>query len=168
MSVTRVALISTIIATFSLQSACSFLFVQGPPDDHARRVSFSCSESNTLPVLDMIWAGLNGLGAAVVDDTAENKDQVRVVGIGWLLLSGISAIYGFSKVSECNKAQQLRDERFYPGGVAAPPPAAPPPAAPPPGALPPAVAPPHAAAPPPAAPPPAAAPAPTPPALHGR
>jgi hypothetical protein len=48
----------------SLPSGCSFLFVKGPPAHHAQLQSFDCSESNALPVLDVIWAGLNGIGAA--------------------------------------------------------------------------------------------------------
>jgi hypothetical protein len=34
------------------------------------------------------------------------------VGIGWLVVAGASAIYGFSKVSECSDAKQQRDAQY--------------------------------------------------------
>jgi hypothetical protein len=149
------------IFTVSLHSGCSFLFVNGPPADHAQVASFHCSESNAWPVVDMIWAGLNGLGAvsAAGDDTNPDQDQIVGVGLAWLAVSGISAIYGFSKVSQCNDAKRLRDERYYPERIAAPAPAPAPVSAAPSAS---GVAPVRAA--PAAAPVPAAAPAPAPPA----
>jgi hypothetical protein len=151
----------------SLPSGCSFLFVKGPPANHAQMNSFDCSDGNGWPVFDLIWAGLNGLGAASAAGDDENPDPqatdpgtVVAVGLGWLVLSGASAIYGFTKVSKCKDAKRLRDERYYPPPgmpATAPAPAAVPPPPPPP---PPAAAPPPVAAPVPVAPPPADAPAP--------
>lgn len=125
MGVTRLGLISAMILTVSLHSGCSFLFVKGPPANHAEVASFECSESNAWPVVDMIWAGLNGLGAASAAGDDENPDQGQIVtvGVSWLVVSGISAIYGFSKVSACSDAKRLRDERYYPPRMAAPAPA---------------------------------------------
>jgi hypothetical protein len=152
------------IFAVSVHSGCSALFVSGPPANHAQMATFECSESNAWPVIDAIWAGLNGIGAASAagDDTNPNQAQIVAVGLSWLAVSGISAIYGFSKVSQCHDAKRQRDERFY--GAPAPTPApvlatpAAPGAAPPPGAVVPA-APVRAA--PAAAPMPPAAPAPT-------
>ncbi|HEX4423252.1 MAG TPA: hypothetical protein VH165_35320 [Kofleriaceae bacterium] len=102
------------IAAVSLHPGCSFLFVSGPPADHARRASFDCSESNAVPVLDTIWAGLNALGAisATGDGTNPNQGEIVAVGVGWLVVSGISAIYGYSQVSQCKKAKQEREDRY--------------------------------------------------------
>src|ERR1043165_3138739 len=120
MSLARIGLISVLTVTMSMGSGCSFLFVHGPPEDHAQMARFECSESHALPVLDLIWAGLNGLGAATVDDTNPQHDQVVGVGIAWLVVSGISAIYGFNKVGACNKAKRERDERYLPPDIAMP------------------------------------------------
>jgi hypothetical protein len=167
-------LIGIVIVALLFHSGCSFLFVKGPPEQHAQMWTFDCSESNAFPILDTIWAGLNGLGAitAAGDSTTPNQTQVIAVGTSWLVVSGISAIYGFSKVSACNEARRQREERYQkalggPSAVPAPGPgpalpagAAPPsgaprgaPAAPPPPGSAPAVAPPPPVAPP-AAPPP--------------
>jgi hypothetical protein len=188
MGFTRMAWIGTMIFAAILGTGCSFLFVNGPPRDHERRASFTCTESNAWPVVDAIWAGLNGIGAASAanDEMNPDKDQIIAVGVGWLLVSGISAVYGFGKVSDCKTATGHRDERVrrvydpdaepvpratkpaarpvapsHPAPSPAPAAAGPPTAAPvPPTAAP---APPTAPAPPPAAPaPPTAAPAPPP------
>jgi hypothetical protein len=159
MHVIRFGLIGALISAVLLQSGCSFLFVKGPPDNHAEMASFDCSESNALPVLDLIWAGLNGIGAASAagDDQIMNQEQIVGVGLAWVVVSGISAISGFSKVSKCKDARRQRERRYEsyelermraPAPVSAP--AAPAPATAP---VPPPAAP---------APPPAAAPAPLP------
>jgi|GEM_PF-3585240 len=125
MDVKRVVGIAATIALVSLQSGCSFLFVHGPPSNHAELASFDCSESNGWPIFDVIWAGLNGLGAATAGDTPEmtsnggtstgpSQDEVVAVGVTWLVVSGISAIYGFSKTSECRTAKH-RGEAPSPG-----------------------------------------------------
>lgn len=165
------AILSIIVAVaLVFHAGCSYLFVSGPPANHAQLAVFDCTESNTLPVLDLIWAGLNGLGAASALSESEqmnsNRDQVITVGALWLAVSGTAAIYGFSKVSDCKSARRQRDERYYPPrGWAPGSPAAYPP---PPGSYPPPVyyptpgypAPAGAAAPPGGAAAPAAAPAP--------
>jgi len=163
--VTRHSAICLLISSLLLAPlpGCSFLFVHGPPENHAALTTFQCSESNAWPVLDGIWSLLNGLGAltAAGDDNNPDQGQIVAVGLSWFVVSGISAIYGFSKVSDCNKARQQRDERYaYPPPGPVPAPYAPPRPSP-------AVAPRPAVAPAPAAtpPPPAVAPpAPPPPA----
>jgi hypothetical protein len=122
MAVTRAGLISAMMVAVLLHSGCSLLFVKGPPAEHAQMVTFECSDSKALPVLDTIWAGLNGLGAASAANDNQNPDQGQIIAVGlaWLAVSGISAIYGFSKVSACSDAKQQRDERLSQGGFAAP------------------------------------------------
>jgi hypothetical protein len=119
MDFVRVGLIGTMACALLLHSGCSFLFVHGPPADHARVTTFECSESNAWPVVDVIWAGLNGLGAASAAGDDKNPQQGQIVGVGiaWLVVSGISAIYGFGKVSTCKDAKRARDERYLGRGV---------------------------------------------------
>lgn len=125
--------IAIMMVVLLFHPGCSFLFVKGPPEQHAQMSSFDCSESNAWPVIDTIWAGLNGLGAisASNDSTMPSPgqpshDQVVAVGVSWLVVSGISAIYGFSKVSACNDARRQREERYQGGtGISGAPPADP-------------------------------------------
>jgi hypothetical protein len=72
--------------------------------------SFTCTESDAAPILDIVWAGLNVLGAvaAASEPTAyENPDQIVVVGLGWGVLSSFSAASGFNKSKQCRRALQL-------------------------------------------------------------
>jgi hypothetical protein len=125
MGLIRVCLIGVMGVALTLHSGCSFLFVKGPPEQHAQMAIFDCSDSNAWPAIDLIWAGLNGLGAASAagDDANPQQDQIVAVGLAWLAVSGFSAIYGFSKVGQCERAKRTRDERYLGGGVAAPTPA---------------------------------------------
>jgi hypothetical protein len=92
------------------------LFVSGPPANHTAVVSFDCSDNHAWPVIDAIWAGLNGLGAAIAisDSTTRNRGQVIEVGLAWLAMSGFSAIDGFSKVSDCHAARRQHDDHNAP------------------------------------------------------
>jgi hypothetical protein len=89
-------------------TGCSFLFVNGPPADHDRLPYFTCTQSNAVPALDLIWAGLNGLGAAAAlsadEGTYENQGQAVFVGLGWVVISGLSARHGFVRAQECRAA----------------------------------------------------------------
>ena len=139
-------------------SGCSYIFSKGPPDDHRRLRYFDCSTSYAPPVLDTIWAGLNGLGAlnAASSSDAEwtstySRGATMAVGLVWLMLSGSSAFYGYSQVSSCNEARNqmiMRMNNRYPNEPRSWPP-------PPPRSFPP-------PAPAPADPPPEAPPAPQP------
>lgn len=113
MCVTRAGLVGAVIFANLLQSGCSFMFVKGPSAKHAEKASFECSESNAAPVIDAISAAVNVLGTtlAAIDDQLVDREQVNV-NLTWAAVSGISAIYGFRKVSQCNDAKRLRDERY--------------------------------------------------------
>src|ERR1700759_730290 len=104
----KLGMIGIMIAALTAQPGCSFLFVNGPPDNHAKLPTWDCSDSNAWPVVDVIWAALNGIGAASAsggDQTTNaqgdmvSSSTVVAVGVAWLVVSGVSAIYGFKKVS---------------------------------------------------------------------
>jgi hypothetical protein len=122
MGLFRVGLIGAMGFALVLHSGCSFLFVNGPPENHAGLATFECSESKGWPTFDAIWAALNGIGAASAFADNENPDQGQIVAVGlaWLAVSGASAVYGYSKVSDCHKAKRARDERYSGRGVAGP------------------------------------------------
>ncbi len=114
MCVTGTGLVGAMIFAVMLQSGCSFMFVEGPPAKHAERASFECSTSNAAPMVDTISAAVNGLGVALAanEDRMLNREQDMKVNLTWLAVSGISAIYGFRKVSQCKDAKRLRNERY--------------------------------------------------------
>jgi hypothetical protein len=97
-----------IVLTAAPSAGCSFLFVNGPPTGHEQLPYFSCTQSNTMPVLDAIWAGLNGLGAAVAlsadESTLQDRNQTVAVGAAWLVVSGLSARTGFRRTNQCRAA----------------------------------------------------------------
>ncbi len=93
-------------------AGCSFLFVHGPPPDHERLPFFDCSSSNVLPVLDALYAGLAateavaaGEGSRTFSTTSSRRRRDAWVLAGEAALVGASAVYGFSKTSDCRKAQ---------------------------------------------------------------
>jgi hypothetical protein len=139
----RASLSVVILVALSSHSGCSYLFVSGPPANHVVSPYFDCTDTNALPGLDLIWAALNGVGAVLAlsdsDKMIDNRDQVIAVGSLWAVVSGTSAIYGFSKVAACKQAKLQRDQRFAPGMVPGyyPPPAYPPGYYPPPPGYPP-------------------------------
>ena len=154
-----------------IMPGCSFIFSEGPPANHHRLPYFDCSTSYAPPVIDTVWAGLQGLNALGAAATSEadwnaeiSRGGVIAVGLLWLALSGTSAIYGYNKVGSCRDAKNqlmLRMSRQPPGGYPPtwPPPPGYPPSYPPPG-YPPGYPPPGypapPATPPPGSPPPAA------------
>ncbi|HVV17527.1 MAG TPA: hypothetical protein VHH90_10015 [Polyangia bacterium] len=146
-------------------TSCSFLFVHGPPPDHERLPYFDCSSSNVLPVLDALYGGLAAAeavaaGAGSPTFSSSGKSEAWVLA-GEAAVVGASAVYGFSKTSDCRQAQAAMIKRAqtrpFGGPTFGPTPA---PAFAPPGAPPvdPWTGRPVGAPPPPYAPPPAPAP----------
>ena len=96
-------------------SACGWLLVQGPPTGHEQMSAFSCTESDVAPALDLVWGGLNVVGAALAassPDSYENPGQIEAVGIGWGVVSGMSAMSGFKKAKECREALRRLQARL--------------------------------------------------------
>lgn len=98
-----------------LLSGCGLLISQGPPTGHELMPAFSCTESNTAPTLDLVWGGLNLLGAALAsssDETYYDSPGAAVaVGLSWAVVSSISAAAGFRKSRECRQALQQLAQR---------------------------------------------------------
>lgn len=106
---------------------CSFVFVHGPPHDHERLPFFDCTTSNVLPILDALYAGAAATDAALAgsgnhvfaSSSTSSSTADTLVLAGEAALVGASAIYGFSKTSDCRKAQELMLKRAaqQPGGM---------------------------------------------------
>jgi len=97
-----------------LLPGCGFVFSQGPPTGHEQMESFTCTESNAGPILDIVWASLNVLGAlgAASDPSAyENSGEIVAVGLGWGVFSSFSAASGFNKSKQCKLALRQLAER---------------------------------------------------------
>jgi hypothetical protein len=121
---------------------CSFLFSKGPPADYREQGYFDCS-GNAAPVLDTVWAGLNGLGSVIAASSSDEswKQQGQTsdrttsffVGVMWVAVSGASAIYGYHNAAACSDAKEevmsesvryrpSRRTRYVPPKTPAPPP----------------------------------------------
>ena len=104
-------------------SGCGFLFVHGPPADHAQRMErFSCTESNVGPILDGIWGSLNAIALVryATDESWRFENDLEtahaVIFGGWVIFSGSASIVGFNKTKSCKQAraawgQRLRESR---------------------------------------------------------
>jgi len=96
------------------QTGCSLLFTNPPPENHAQLNSFSCTESEAAPILDVIWAGLNLMGAVVIagnPDAYEDPDQAVAIGLAWTAVSTGSAVFGFSNTKKCRQARAMAGNR---------------------------------------------------------
>jgi hypothetical protein len=106
-----------------LLSGCGFVLTEGPPTGHEHMTGFTCTESDAGPILDVVWAGLNVLSAAVVasdPDAFTNSDLNVVLGLGWAVFSSFSAASGFNKSKQCRRALQLLAQRQGQPGAATP------------------------------------------------
>ncbi len=111
-SLYRLAIVLTLIP-FAL-GACGLIFTHGPPAEYEHLEHFSCTASNTGPVIDVVWGALNLAGALVVagnPDQYLNPDQAEASGLFWGVLSGVSAGVGFDKVKKCVAAKRDLAER---------------------------------------------------------
>ncbi len=114
---TSVALLGLLPIT---SGACGFIFSHGPPADHEQRSgSFSCTESNTGPIIDLIWGGLLVLsGISLAADPSEFEAEGLEAGpyvaffLGWGALSGAAAGVGFNKSNKCREAKQAWENRL--------------------------------------------------------
>jgi hypothetical protein len=96
--------------------ACGFIFTHAPPQGYETMTEFSCTESNAGPIVDVVWASLNVLGAlaaASEPDTYDNSSEIVAVGLTWGLVSGAAAIVGFGKTKRCREAKLDQDQSMY-------------------------------------------------------
>jgi hypothetical protein len=152
--VTKVAVVSVLATLAAAATGCSLAFVNGPPPNHQKLAYFDCSSSRALPTLDLLVAGAATVdaipGVANGASGLSNHAALAVFGAEAALFAA-SAIYGYSKTSECREAQSEMLKRAaqtptlaYPPGYGGPygrpaPPPYDPWVAPPPAAAPPAV-----------------------------
>ena len=102
-------------------AGCSFLFSKGPKSDSDYGTHPGDCSGYALPVLDTVWAGLNGIGAMTAASTSQvewdskkeyaSRSTTIAVGLLWLGIYGASAIYGYSNASKCSEAMADTEDR---------------------------------------------------------
>jgi hypothetical protein len=91
---------------------CSLATMEKVPANHRQLVVFDCTSSRAAPVFDVVWGGLNAVGAAAAIVSGDKSNSgpppgvTAAVGIGWAILSVISATKGFQQAQECKAAKQ--------------------------------------------------------------
>lgn len=100
-------------------TGCSFVFVDGPPREHAKLPSFDCSTSRAVPILDSLFGALQ-LANFVYTATRTQQDWddiykgsapfsrhegLAIYGV-LAAVAGLSAYYGFSRVEQCREAKE--------------------------------------------------------------
>lgn len=99
-----------------LLTGCGFVFTKGPPTGHEQMDSFTCTESNAGPILDIVWGGLNLLAAIQMSSNPtaygySSSSEVVGIGVAWAGFSSLSAASGFKKSKQCHRALQQLAER---------------------------------------------------------
>ena len=92
-------------ATFG-GSACGLLLTHGPPTGYQGMSSFSCTHSNTKPLLDVVWAGLNLAGAAELYASKGFGNLGGHIDVGTLAVYAVSGIVGLNRTGQCRAAEQ--------------------------------------------------------------
>jgi hypothetical protein len=113
-------------------TACSFVFVQGPPPGQpAKEIEskgkdkFECTSSRTVPWIDAVGSGLwalNFLLAFTTDKPFPQYVSLPLYGAAGLV-QGYATYTGFKKTGECRRAH----EEAIKAGAEEPPPEPPPP-----------------------------------------
>jgi hypothetical protein len=96
-------------------TGCSFLFVQPLEPTTSRYERLDCTTNRTAPVIDTILTATN-LGSAIYvagQDNVTNKGTAVTAGVTVALLWMSSAIYGYTKTSECEDAVEAQDRPYY-------------------------------------------------------
>jgi len=84
---------------------------------------FACTENNVAPILDIVWGSYVLIGAFSAQSDPYfyyDTDEIIAVGVGWGILSGVSAAFGFKKSSACRAAKRALAERLAGGRPAEP------------------------------------------------
>ena len=84
---------------------------------------FTCTESITGPILDVVFLGLNTTaGVIMLSDPDEFGDSGYILGstLVWGAILGASAVVGFNKTSKCRDALRDLAERQSGVGVQTP------------------------------------------------
>lgn len=105
------------LALCTAASGCSLVLVDGPPEGYREMDTFSCTEGDAIPILDVLWATVNGIAAAQawLESTTPDRGEIILLGSTMAVASGVSATIGFRRRSACRQARlemaRLRQSR---------------------------------------------------------
>ena len=104
--------------------ACSYMFVDGPPEKHRQLPYFTCTTSRAWPVVDTVLSAayaIDAVGFASAASTQSGSStsgtEVALIAGGAAVLFAASAVSGYGKASECREATeelQVRLTRMQP------------------------------------------------------
>ena len=87
---------------------CSFVFLNRPRDDYKPYEKIDCTTSYALPDLDVALTLVHILSLAILSSATGNsfggskeRDTLAQGDVFWLVMNGVSGIWGYYKVSEC-------------------------------------------------------------------
>lgn len=88
-------------------TGCSFVLVEGPPEGYREMESFTCTEGDAVPILDVLWSAANGIAAAQawLEPTTPDRREIMIFGSSMAVASGISAAVGFRRRTACRQAR---------------------------------------------------------------
>lgn len=124
-------LLAFILPSAGSWSGCSWLFVEPVSQGHIAGDYANCTENPAAPIIDTLFAVSDGAGGIVLYGRHNTGTTGAAIAAGvatglWLS----SAIYGYSKTSECRDANaeaEAGEERRAPRGILRTPPAPQPP-----------------------------------------
>jgi hypothetical protein len=115
-----------------LGAGCSFIFMEGPPEDHAKSVYFDCTSTYGLSVADGFFALSGGAaaGAALSQskqayaDKNSGASRNAAAGVDLTLAVGMaaSALYGVVQATRCDRAKEALKARIFMQALHPPPP----------------------------------------------
>jgi len=95
-------------------SGCGFILTQAPPAGHENMNSFTCTESNTGPILDLVLGGLELVGSVALAASPrsgyysyyQDAGTTLAVGAAWTAVFGASGLVGLHKTDQCRAAMR--------------------------------------------------------------
>jgi hypothetical protein len=118
-SLNQGAAIASLASLLALMSplGCSLIFVRPLQSDYGTRDTARCTTDRLAPIVDTIFTVTNVASVVYVagENNVTNKGTAVTVGLVDATLWLSSAIYGYSKTSECLEAQEETETPFrYP------------------------------------------------------
>ncbi len=107
--VSRLTIVALLGSVPMVTGACGFIFSHAPPQGHEQMEYFTCTESNTGPIIDFIAAGGYVLSALIVagdQNNYMNPGAYIAYTLAWGAFTGAAAPVGFAKSRKCRAAKR--------------------------------------------------------------
>lgn len=107
----------------AVNASCSFVFIDGPPTEHAKMSYFDCTSTYGLPVADGLFALTGALAAgealgqskqAYADkNNGASRNAAAGADIAFAGLWAASAVYGIVQTARCDRAKEDLKARIF-------------------------------------------------------